>query len=188
MLHTVNVYDSFYSTPSHSLTVQVSAILRGDGNTEDEENVDDIQFLYGTFQKQPPNCRMCGYYAVAAAVSCILLEDPNCMIYDETLLRSHFQQICNSRQVLHFPSCSLKPSDNATVNVVVHTVQKFHCICQRPSAYSSFMIRCDNCNFWFHRNTCVFVDSTPRTLERCSWFCPCCTTRVRKRQATNTVA
>jgi len=172
----VFVFDSLYTQPSRSLLLQVSALLRSD------ENPDQISFHFRDFQKQPMGSRLCGYYAVAAAVSCVLNVDPTSRLYDETLLKSHFQDICASRVVTQFPSCPMEGNMQHGNGEVVHTLSKLHCICQQPDNGSE-MIRCDGCHFWFHLGVCVSQVATPRTLQRSTWFGPCCTVIRTRRPA-----
>jgi hypothetical protein len=97
--HDVYVFDSMYRNVGSSLIVQVSSLLRA------EVDVNEIQFHVRSFQQQKPGTRMCGFYAVAAAVSCVLRIDPTGHLYDETMLLNYCELIvARNEVVVQFPS------------------------------------------------------------------------------------
>jgi hypothetical protein len=158
----VYVYDSLYTKISQSLVVQVSSLLRCD------DDPDEIEFYVRDFQQQRMGTRLCGYYAVAACVACVLGDDPTGMIYDENMLQPYYEDLIGNGNVQLFPgtrSTTRKPLN-------VHPQQKLHCLCQRTSAASREMIQCSNCLYWFHCDTCVSKpQTTPTTLQKQTWFC-----------------
>ena len=179
--HVVTVYDSLYTTPSHTMVVQVSALLRycppTDINNDcAEQEPDEIEFRFVPFQRQPEQSRMCGYYAIASAVSCVLGADPSRTLYDETLLRSHYETIVTTADVRLFPSCVYEPPKST---VYTHKRRMLHCLCQRESEYSQEMIQCSRCYFWFHIHKCVEAPGSPGTLKRSDWYGPCCGRRMK---------
>ena len=82
---TVYVYDSSTSeaTPSRLAVLQTTSLLR----RQDSSN-DKITFCIRDFQQQTDGTRLCGYYAVAAAVSVCCNVDPTGATYDEKMLMS----------------------------------------------------------------------------------------------------
>ena len=120
---------------------------------------------------------MCGYYAVAAAVTCLFGEDPSLQLYDETKLREHFELMISSGQVTQFPgiTITLAVGESAPTEF---TTPKLHCICHRESAVGRKMIQCSSCHYWFHCDICVQMPESPGTMQRTTWLGQCCSLKV----------
>ena len=85
--HEVYVYDSSYAKINDNLHVQVSALLRG------EDDPDEIIYEIRNFQRQSSGSRLCGFYAVAAAVSLINNNDPTCLCYVEDDMSDSYNRL-----------------------------------------------------------------------------------------------
>jgi len=162
--HVVCVYDSLYAEPNDSMLVQVSALLRAELRRE-------IVFRFPPFQKQSQGTRLCGYYAVASAVSCLLKTNPSHTVYDEKQIPSHFNAIIRSGRLSAFPGGWVDRQDS---RARVHTLRKVYCICHRDERAGTEMIRCDACSHWFHLNTCIPQWAAPHSLQGTAWLGPCC--------------
>ena len=160
--HVVYVYDSMYSHVSDSLVLQVSSLLR------EEDYPDEVEFVVRHFKQQTIGTRICGFYAVAACVACVLREDPTGRLYDEVAMGEAYVKLINQGVIEPFPSqavecCDPMPSVKR---------RKLHCLCHKP--FTGSMIQCDSCKYWFHMKNCVREPATPRTLRGVVWKCPCC--------------
>ena len=71
---------------------QVSALLPDEVDETSEGEADEIKFHVRKFDSQSAGSRLCGYYAVADAVSCCLRKDPTGSVYDENQLIDSFHQ------------------------------------------------------------------------------------------------
>ena len=163
-LHDVFVYDSLCSTLTHSLVVQISSLLRA-------EDVPQSINFHLRFFEQRPCARLCGYYAVAACISCVLHVDPTGYFYDETQLLLFFKDLVRNGNVRLFPAVRLP----VVGSWVVERRAKLHCLCQRPEDVSPEMIQCSRCLYWFHLDVCVARPSaSPAAIEKMDWLGPCC--------------
>lgn len=129
------------------------------------------------FDSQSRGSRLCGYYAVAAAVSCCLRVDPTGCVYDENQLIESFHRFKGSDNELHepFPYVSVK-SDIRTVLEAKKPM--LYCICQQPDNCKR-MIKCTVCGKWFHE-VCVLVSSSQLKDADKEWPGPCCGGGKRK--------
>ena len=112
--HKVYVYNSVYHSVSQSLILQVSSLLRG------EDWPDIIDFVVRPFQHQRRGTRLCGYYTVAACVSCVLKHDPAGHLFDEEFLLLRYDDLVGRL----FESCELTPVDEGQT----YHVSKLHCV------------------------------------------------------------
>jgi hypothetical protein len=147
--------------------LQVTSLLRAD------ESTDEITFHLRACDKQEPQSRDCGFFAVATAVSCWLLQDPTGHVFNQPSLRPHHQMILDSRNVDVFPSCRVNVP-NETITTIKK--EKMHCKCQNGAkSKSKFMIQCSSCLNWYHR-PCIGLSkkATPVKRESQIWLGPCC--------------
>jgi len=158
--HDVYVYDSLYSTVNKQTVVQVTALLRS------EEEPDEIVFHVRNFNQQSRGSRICGFYAVAAAFACCLLEDPTCFIYDEELLQEDFEKHLRSDKVTIFAGIKTEGIDEQTFSF-----SKLHCLCQERS--TTDMIQCMKCQNRYHRQ-CVAGRTPLMDDGNAAWSGPCC--------------
>ena len=163
--HTVYVYDSLYARVSNALILQVSSLLRA------EDKPDEIEFCVRHFQQQQKGTRLCGFYAVAACVSCVLQQDPTGRVFEESQMPQYFYDLVHRGAVRAFPSMPV----NVSQPMPTETHAKVHCLCHKESNASPHMIQCPRCQYWFHLGSCVPEPATPRTLRKMEWICPSCT-------------
>lgn len=129
-----------------------------------------ITFHVRRFNTQTRSTRLCGFYAVAAAVSCCTGKDPTGTVYDENELANYVDTLLASTVTLSpFPHVTTK----GKVNVQTVHKQMLYCICHMPSENEK-MIECTNCGNWFHLK-CVTVPQTPLKVKEATWNGPCCT-------------
>ena len=160
--HDVYVYDSLYETLSETLIVQVTSILRADAEK------DAITFHIRSFQQQKRTTRLCGFYALAAAVSILHNKDPTFELFDEESMNPTYRKLCMG--VVETFSSITVDVDSPDVNMVV--VNKLHCKCQKQA--NDKMMQCNKCKNWYHMGTCVPVSTDRRTTNKMTWFGPCC--------------
>ena len=162
--HVVYVYDSVYRHLHHLLVVHVSSISRA------KDSSDSIDFVLQPFQQQRHGTWLCGFYAVAACVSCTLRQNPAGRIFTEELLFPHHTELVVFNHVQLFDS---RLSDDCVNPKTVHAA-KLHCMCQMPSSSSRQMVQCDQCQSWYHMPKCVPQPASPGTLATLPWRGPCC--------------
>ena len=160
--HDVFIYDSAYTKISNSLHVQMSSILRG------IEEPDEITYHIRNYQRQSDGSRMCGFYAVAAAVSVANNTDPTQLLFKEENMLASFHKLLEG-DVSEWPSTKLTIKKKT---VATEVLKKVHCLCQKPSAGE--MIQCKACLNWFHIGTCIELNASQKTIEKMDWFGPCC--------------
>ena len=98
------------------------------------------------FQQQRHGTRLCGFYAMAACVSCTLGQNPSGSIFTEELLFPHYTELVDFNHVQLFDS---RLSDDCVNPKTVHAA-KLHCMCQMPSSASRQMVQYDQCQSWYH--------------------------------------
>lgn len=157
--------------------LQVSSLLRDDENESTRTDTDEIQFHVRKFDSQSRSTRLCGFYAVAAAVSCCFRKDPTGSLYDETLFRGIFQNFMLSDDEVHEPFPCLSVCDDIkTVLLVAKSM--LYCICHEPYKGDP-MIQCTFCGYWFHVQ-CIPVSSSPLQDANKEWACPSCSSSSKK--------
>ena len=164
--HDVYVFDSLHRTVNTSTIVQVTSLLR----CEDQS---DITFHIREFDKQSNATRLYGFYAVAAAFSCIMSIDPTGYTYDEQCMSRHLQSCISTDTLDPFPSTHLLTSGSTEIEMRTH---KLHCLCQDTSKHNSkIMIQCDQCFNWYHEACVGLTDTaTPVRVRKVAWRGPCC--------------
>ena len=152
----VHIYDSVYETAGGNAVVQLSSLLR----RYDEEF---IEISIRNSDQQPPGTRLCGFYAVAAAISVCNGVDPSGNRYDPTTLQAAVRQrlMTKSTDVI-LPTSSVPPGD-----VAVQLKERVHCLCQGIA--TDPMRACCNCGYKFHEG-CIGNTKSSETW----WFGPCC--------------
>ena len=106
----------------------------------------------------------CGLYTTAILTCLAHGNDPCIAVFKKEDLRSHLQQILETRQVKEFPSVQRRRRKSRILNTKVFEV---HCICRMPDDGSK-MVCCDGCNKWFHATCVEYADNTKK------WYCSVC--------------
>lgn len=163
----VYIYDSLYNNINQSAIVQTTSLLRK------QESSDFINFHMRKFSKQNASSRLCGFYAVAAAISVCNGIDPSGIDYDEFVLVEGVRSL-----ILH--------NDTSTIEGVTLEEEqpsrplrrkKKHCICH--SFTSELMIQCSSCSNWFHEK-CVQPSTDALINKSRIWLGPCCSNYTMK--------
>ena len=166
-------YVSFY----YAFTVfQVSALLPDEVHETSEREADEIKFHVRKFDSQSAGSRLCGYYAVAAAVSCCLRKDPTGSVYDENQLIDSFHRFQRSHDGVRepFPCVSL---ENDVRTVLQVNKPMLYCICQEPDD-GNVMSKCSLCGKWYHE-ICVPLSRSQLENPDKEWAGPCCWAGIR---------
>ena len=79
----IYVYDSLYTSLEMSTIVQASSLLRIMA-----KDIKQLSFEIRQFRQQRTGTRLCGLYAVAAALAACQGVDVSCHLYDENVLMS----------------------------------------------------------------------------------------------------
>lgn len=167
----VYIYDSLFSNINPSVIVQTTSLLRT------QEDSDIISFHMRKFAKQNVMSRLCGFYAVAAAISVCNDIDPSGIEYDESVLVEGVRNFIRSKDATTITGVTLnkqQPSHILKRN-------KRHCMCH--SVTSGIMIQCSFCSSWFHEK-CVEPSSDALTIESKLWMGPCCSNYSEKQLTT----
>jgi len=115
--------------------------------------------------RQPTGSRLCGYYAVTAAISICHGIDPTGAVYNAQTMVNSVNRVVSSSAADVVPVERQRPR----VDVRVERKDKLYCLCQTP-AESRDMIECSVCGNWFHFD-CV----QPSEAQRRGHFAgPCC--------------
>jgi hypothetical protein len=121
--HDVYVYDSMYESVNQQTIIQVTSLLRG------EDEPDQITFHIRNFKQQKAGSRACGFYAVAACVSCYVGQDPSGFVYDEENIVIHYRWCVENRDMQPFPVAYQEHGHD----IRVISTEKLHCRCQGKS-------------------------------------------------------
>ena len=168
----VYVYDSLIPD-SHNISdntvLQTSALLR---RQEDAH----IVFSVRNFCQQSQETRLCGYYAVAAAIACCNDVDPTGSVYDEVVLVREID-----KRLADIRNNTLQDMDTipcvtvlGQADVLTVVKPKKYCVCHSDQC-DGFMIECTKCRNWFHER-CLKAKPPPKAKRRESeqWLGPCC--------------
>lgn len=154
----VYIYDSVFHTVSPNAVLQLSSILRQ--HTER----DTITVHVRNFDNQPHRSRLCGFYAVAAALSISNGIDPSGNRYDVDSLASCVSVAVNNKCT----DVIVPQSAVAAADITVAVKPKLHCICHSASNKAA-MVQCSRCHNQYHSGCVVVNDGA---VER--WVGPCC--------------
>jgi hypothetical protein len=169
-VNAVYLYNSAYNCINDSAVLQTTSLLRNSDYDEDKGDV--ITYSIRECCQQSDKTRLCGYYAIAFAISLCNGVDPSGLFYDEQQLI----QTVNERLTTH--SVDLIPGVESVVQRNYRrpvTVKKLHCLCHSAMGNGS-MVQCDNCDNWFH-GKCVNLSSIDmKRIRRASqsFTCPEC--------------
>ena len=152
----VSIYYSLNLELVSNVKNQICAILKHEGTTVTVNKV-PVQQQHGSMD--------CGLFAVANSVALCFGYEPNKLIFRQDKLRSHLVSCLESGNFTMFP-CDVNMRQKKTKTQKI----RLYCICRRTHDGSQ-MIRCTNCNEWFHRK-CVNEDAdTVETEFFCGGFC-----------------
>lgn len=148
-----------------------------DEGNEDPER-DTITFHVRKFDVQSNKSRLCGFYALAAAVSCCLREDPTGCVYDETqLINSYREFLVHVGDITTpFPSLPMQVEKKTCLQVSKYMV---YCVCHEPYK-GERMVQCSFCANWYHF-TCITVRNWPFSDSSEEWRGECCATPATKK-------
>jgi hypothetical protein len=131
------VYDSTYCTVARSTIIQTASLLRLAAD-------DYVQFHIRRFQQQTIRTRLCGLYAVAAAIACCYGVDVSGNLYDENVLVNHLAANLSSKKAELVP-CVETDTD---LEIKVSKIPLLYCVCQGRRTVD--MIVCIVCGTPFH--------------------------------------
>ena len=154
------------------VVLQVSSLLRG------IESPDKVKYCIRNVQQQSHNTRLCGYYAVAAALAACKGEDVTGCIYDEVVLYTEVQERLSRGTVE--PITDIAAAKDCVKNVIVQTRSKVHCSCQR--AAKGKMIQCSGCMTWYHEDCVERIPSPAINDEEFPWYSEVCCRNVPDEQ------
>lgn len=151
---------------------QVSSLLRDNDDWNDDPLRDTITFHVRMFDIQSNNSRLCGFYALAAAVSCCLRQDPTGSVYDECVLMNSCRQFLESDWEIDVPFTHIRMRLKETTHVKVSKLMVY-CVCHAPYNGQP-MIKCSICANWYHTK-CIkaLTDTIKAPYEE--WTCHNCT-------------
>ena len=163
-------YDSFPTGIMESAVVQLSSILRAtETNDSLTSATDNLTVHVRSFSRQSSVSRLCGYYAVAAAIAVCNNVDPTGFIYQALPLVKAIKDGMKRGQMMMVPvdeyrrKCSIR-------NI---TYKKLYCICRKP--WLDFqMVECTECRNWYHTK-CIKVSPVQIMQLSLSWLCQSCT-------------
>jgi len=168
----VYVYDSLQSAASDGdrAVLQTTSLVRG----YPDNMTGTLRLHVRNLQQQTSHTRLCGYYAVAAAISCCFGIDPTGCAYDEVRLRQEVRDIVqpNATGALHPIACFPPPVHQSDMRCTV--TDKLYCTCH--SKYGDRdMTECSQCKNWFH-DDCLTTKPPQRVKKSPStpWLGPCC--------------
>ena len=138
----VKVYDSLYMELSEKDRKKFYLCLASLLNT----SYPNMTIVWPSVQKQK-GCSDCGLFAIAAAFSLLVGEDPSEQAYDQKMMRAHLAICFQVGELAQFP---VSASGLAMQHERTEVVELF-CHCRMPDS-GSFMIECRNCAEWFHRS------------------------------------
>jgi hypothetical protein len=149
--------------------VQLSSILRATVSKDSPNSAtDNLTVKVRSFSRQPPFSRLCGYYAVAAAIAVCNNVDPTGSIYQVLPL------VKTIKNGMETGKMKMVPVDNCRRQLSVRNVtySKPYCICHTP--WLDFeMVECSKCRNWFHTK-CVPVSPPQLMRLSLSWLCASC--------------
>jgi PHD-finger len=162
-------YDSLFTSVRHADVMQLSSILRSTASCAyRSSSIDNITIQVRVYDNQPPSSRLCGYYAMAAAIAICNNIDPTGVTYHVSTLVSTVNEGLKSGILTVVP-----PASSRRKYVIRNShYKKLYCVCSKPWQDLQ-MVECSKCNNWYHTK-CVSV-SIPQ-LKRLSmlWLCAQC--------------
>ena len=151
----IYLYDSAYTSVVGDGKKIIAQLLKTDKNTFCV-NIMDVGKQSGATN--------CGLYAIAILTSLAHGNDPCITVFKKEDLRSHLQQILETRQIKEFPSVQRRKRKSRILSTEIFEV---HCICRMLNDGSK-MVCCDGCNKWFHAACVKYANNTKK------WYCSVC--------------
>ena len=160
----VYIFDSLQMPLNELMEVQVSSLLRDHVSADDH-----ISYRLRHYDTQPTGTRLCGFYAVAAALSIAAGVDPTFFAFNEATLVDEVNERLASR---HSKPISSTLNVHRHSDVWVKRKPKLHCLCRKPSSRFK-MIECGTCSNWYH-TACVSPPQEVVRRQSAEWNGPCC--------------
>jgi hypothetical protein len=150
--------------------VQLTSLLRA------KSKPNSVMFDIRNYDRQQQP--MCGYYAIAAALSICQGIDPTRNRYD---VRSLYETVRRGLNEGRFDNPSYRSTRTQPENLAVRRYSKLHCLCQSPSDKDTVMVQCTPCMNWYHAN-CVSLSEEDVMHNSQDRSGPCCSSSVIQQQ------
>ena len=154
----VNVYDSVYGTVSVDTKKQIASLLCTKSSTI-VLKIHKTQLQVGTSD--------CGLFAIAYATELAFGHNPASSAYCQEQMRRHFEQCIANKQLIPFPSKTVKSGRPRTEQL------KIYCICRMPDDKKEKMAQCCKCKEWYHKS-CEKIPVAVFNNRGVTWNCRSC--------------
>ena len=159
----VYVYDSLNSgTITTKTSEKLASMLQCDQP--------EIHIVIQSVQQQN-NVVDCGVFAIAFTTSLAYGEDPSDIIYDQTVLRSHFLK-CLKQEKMETFSRSNRLLRTLKCRYKELSIEVF-CLCRLPYKRNAKMAECSKCSQWYHQ-VCDNIPTIAFTDSNAEYFCQAC--------------
>ena len=143
------LYDSYAKLSEKYIPSDITSQIASYSCHPDPELV-----LHVTSVQQQNNSVDCGLYAIAFATSLCYGHDPESIVFDHSLMRSHLIKCIQDGDMTPFPSIGGKRCKRCPR---VASVVQIYCTCRQPYyPQEDFMVCCKDCNKWYHKK-CAHV-------------------------------
>ena len=159
----VGIYDS--SRP-HSVSLHTKKMVCSFYKCQ----TDALHFDIINIESQP-NSYDCGVFAIANATELVFGGDPATCRWDCGRMRAHLKDCLETGVMKKFPKKSQRrvPFGSRTRSTFLERV---YCTCRMPNDKEKAMIKCDDCQTWFHEE-CMNL-STVISYTKKKWVCDKC--------------
>ena len=159
----VGIYDS--SRP-HSVNLHTKKMVCSFYKCQ----TDALHFDIINIESQP-NSYDCGVFAIANATELVFGGDPATCRWDCGRMRAHLKDCLKTGVMKKFPKKGQRrvPFGSRTRSTFLERV---YCTCRMPNDKEKAMIKCDDCQTWFHEE-CMNL-STVISYTKKKWVCDKC--------------
>ena len=157
----VKIYDSKYNYMTLDTKKQICSFLKP------KQQV--LHFHFVSMQAQPDSSS-CGLFAVAVATALTYGTVPSLCKWDVNSMRNHLKCSLEKGILEEFPTVGVRRvCPGSIVTKVIK--EEIYCVCRMPNDPRQGMIRCSQCQFWYHLSCCE-VKQIPAKGSR--WKCTKC--------------
>ena len=152
---TVKVYDSLYSELPTQTKEQICA---------SPEPV--INLIYFVVQKQQNGCD-CGLFALAYATALCLGQNPQSLLFKQSVMRAHLLKCLEEEDMKPFPCKTVNRAQKSKTGEI-----EIFCKCRTQEG--GRMVSCTGCGEWYHEECMPIPKQVWRKNSKYKWYCGNC--------------
>ena len=156
---TVKVYDSLYSELPTQTKEQICALQAS------QEPV--IELIYVTVQSQRNGCD-CGLFALAYATALCSGQNPECLLFKQSVMRVHLLQCLEEEDMKPFPCKTVNRAQQS------NEMGKIEIFCKCRTQEGGRMVSCTGCGEWYHEECVPIPKQVWRRNSKYEWYCNNC--------------